>query len=147
MWSPSKAAALRAAKRRPSVYPAIDLMPFVGVFLVILIIFMLIPPSHHGLSPDLPIARNAKFQPGAVREDAVRIMVARDGHCFFRSTTAEPKTLPDLIRAAIRDGSERKVYLSADTRARNGSVEIVVDQIRLSGITNIAILANKPSAR
>jgi hypothetical protein len=32
LWSPSKAAALRGAKRRPSVYPTFDLMPFVGVF-------------------------------------------------------------------------------------------------------------------
>ena len=146
MWSPSKAAALRAAKRRPSVYPAIDLMPFVGLFLVLLIIFMLIPTSHGGVSVDLPKARNATLQRGAVREDAIRIFVARDGHCYFRSTTAAPEGLPDLIRAAIRDGSERKVYLSADTRARNISVEIVVDQIRLAGITHIAILANKPSA-
>jgi biopolymer transport protein ExbD len=145
VWAPSKAAALRAAKRRPSVYPAIDLMPFVGVFFVLLIIFMLIPTSHGGVSVDLPKARNAKLQPGAVREDAIRIAVARDGHCFFRSTTAEPEALPDLIRTAIRDGSERKVYLSADSRARNGSVEVIVDQIRLAGITRIAILANKPS--
>jgi biopolymer transport protein TolR len=147
VWSPSKAAALRAAKRRPSVYPAIDLMPFVGLFLVLLIIFMLaVPPPSHGVSVDLPSARTAKLQPGAIREDAIRIFVARDGHCYFRSTTAAPEGLPDLIRAAMRDGSERKVYLSADTRARNGSVEIVVDQIRLAGITNIAILANKPSS-
>jgi biopolymer transport protein ExbD len=146
VWSPSKAAALRAAKRRPSVYPAIDLMPFVGVFFVLLIIFMLIPTSHGGVSVDLPKARNATLQRGAVREDAIRIFVARDGHCYFRSTTAAPEGLPDLIRAAMRDGSERKVYLSADTRARNIDVEIAVDQIRLAGITHIAILANKPSS-
>jgi biopolymer transport protein ExbD len=143
VWAPSKAVALRAAKRRPSIYPAIGLTPFVGVFLVLLIIFMLTPTSHHGLSPDLAEARNAKWQPGAVREDAIRIAVARDGRCYFGSTTAEPGDLPDLIRAAIRDGSERRVYLSADSRAKNGSVETVVDQIRLAGITNIAILANK----
>jgi len=148
VWAPSKAAALRAAKRRPSVYPTIDLMPFVSLFLVLLFIFMLTTltwPSH-GVSVDLPKARSAILQPGAIREDAIRISVFRDGHCYFRSTTAAPEGLPDLIRAAIRDGSERKVYLSADTRARNISVQIVVDQIRLAGITHIAILANKPSA-
>jgi biopolymer transport protein ExbD len=148
VWAPSKAAALRAAKRKPSIYPAINLMPFVGVFLVLLFIFMLISSSpSHGVSVDLPSARTAKLQPGAVREDAIRIAVARDGRCFFRSTTAEPEDLPDLIRAAIRDGSERRVYLLADSRATNRSVEIVVDQIRLAGIANIVILANKTAAR
>jgi hypothetical protein len=43
--------------------------------------------------------------------------------------------------------SERKVYLLADTRAKNKDVGIVVDQIRLAGIANLVILANKLSAR
>jgi biopolymer transport protein ExbD len=85
VWSPRRAAALRAAKRRPSIYPAIDLMPFVGVFFVLLLIFMLTPPSQGGMSMlDLPKAKSARLQPGAVREDAIRIMVARDGRCYFR---------------------------------------------------------------
>lgn len=83
MWSPGKAAALRAAKRRPSVYRTFDLMPFVGVFLVLLFIFMLTPPSHRFVSPtDLPEARSTTFQPRALHEDAIRIVVARDGRCF-----------------------------------------------------------------
>jgi biopolymer transport protein TolR len=144
VWAPSKAAALRAAKRRSSIYPAIDLMPFLGVFLVLLIIFMLVPTSHGGLTVDLPNARSAKLQPGAVREDAIRISVARNGSCYFRLARTKPGELPDLIRTAMRDGSERKVYLSADSRAKNGDVTIVVDQIRLAGIINVVILANKP---
>ena len=146
MWSPSRAAALRAAKRRPSIYPAIDLLPFVGVFFVLLLIFMVARPPQDGMSMlDLPKAKSATLQPGAVREDAIRIVVARDGRCFFRLNTAQPEELPDLIRTAIRGGSERKVYLFADSRAKNGNVEIVVDQIRLAGIINLVILANKPS--
>jgi biopolymer transport protein TolR len=147
MWSPSKTAALRAAKRRPSVYPSIDLMPFVGVFLVLLFIFMCItPPDHgHGVTLNPPNARSATLQPGAVREDAIRIAVARDGRCFFGSVEAEPGELPNLIRTAMRTGSERKVYLLADSRAENGGVKIVLDQIRLAGIINLVILANKSS--
>jgi len=147
VWSPSKAAALRAAKRRPSVYPVIDLMPFLGVFLVLLIMFMCNPRPFHGDSPvDLPKARSATLQPGAVREDAIRIAVTRDGRSFFGSNKAEPGELYNLIRTAMRAGSERKVYLLADGRAKNEEVEIVVDQIRLAGVTNVVILANKPFA-
>jgi biopolymer transport protein TolR len=148
MWSPSKAAALRAAERRPSVYPAIDLMPFVGVFLVLLFIFMCITPPGHddGVTLNPPKARSVTLQPGAVREDAIRVAVTRDGRCFFGSAVAEPGELPNLIRTAIRDGSERKVYLSADTRTKNGGVKTVLDQIRLAGIINVVILANKASS-
>jgi len=144
LWSPSKAAALRAAKRRPSVYPTIDLMPFLGVFLVLLFMFMCIPFPHGGSPVDLPTARSATLQPGARREDAIRIAVTRDGSCYFGRAKAAPQELPNLIQTAIRGGSERKVYLLADGRARNGDVATVVDQIRLSGITKIVILANNP---
>jgi biopolymer transport protein TolR len=148
MRPPSKAAALRATKRNPSIYPTFDPMPFVGVFMVLLFIFMLIPPSHAGMSlVDLPKAKSATLQLGPLREDAIRILVARDGRCYFHFTAAEPRDLPDLIRTAIRDGSERKVYLFADSRAKNVSVGIVVDQIRIAGIANVVILANKPSVR
>lgn len=147
MWSPSKVAAPRAAKRRPSVYPVIDLIPFLGVFLVLLIMFMCNPRPFHGDSPvDLPKARSATLQPGAVREDAIRIAVTRDGRSFFGWNKAEPGELPNLIRTAMRAGSERKVYLLADGRAKNDEVEIVVDQIQIAGITNVLILANKPLA-
>ena len=72
MRPPSKAAALRAAKRKPSIYPTFDLMPFVGVFMVLLFIFMLIPPSHAGMSlVDLPKAKSATVQLGPLREGAI----------------------------------------------------------------------------
>jgi biopolymer transport protein TolR len=146
-WSPSRAAARRAAKRSPRVYPVIDLMPFLGVFLVLLFIFMCVVPPYHASwqQMNLPKAQSATLQPGAVREDAIRIAVTRDGRFFFDSVEAEAGDLPNLIRTAMRCGSERKVYLLADSRAKNGDVEIVVDQIRLSGITDVVILANRPS--
>ena len=40
----------------------------------------------------------------------------------------------------MQEGSERKVYLFVDERAVNRDAERVVDQIRLTGITRIAIL-------
>jgi biopolymer transport protein ExbD len=146
MWSPSKAAALRAAKRRSSIHPTFDLMPFVGLFLVILIIFMVTPPSHGGdVGVDLPTAKNATLQRFAIRDDAISISVTRGGQCYIRFTRIAPEDLPNLIRTALREGSERKVYLSADNRATNRDVGIVVDQIRLAGIANLAIMTYKPS--
>jgi len=142
VWSPSKAAAQRAAKRRPSTYPVIDLMPFLSVFLVFLIMFICNTPPFHGAPVDLPKARNAPSQPGAEREDAIHIAVTRDGRRFFGGHQTMPGDLPNLIQAAVRGGSERKIYLHVDGKAKNKDVEIVLDQIRLAGITNVVILAN-----
>jgi biopolymer transport protein TolR len=148
MWSASKAAALRAAKRRSSIHPTFDLMPFAGVFTFLLFIFMLAQPSHGGgLGVDLPTAKNSTLQRAAIRDDAISISVTRGGQCYIRFTQIAPGDLPNLLRAALREGSERKVYLSADTRATNRDVGVVVDQIRLAGISHLAIMAYKPSVR
>jgi biopolymer transport protein ExbD len=122
-------------------------MPFLSVFLVLLFIFLSVtqPLDLSRSAVDLPTAQSATLQPGAIREGAIRIAVARDGRCFFDLAGAEPGELPNLIREAMRSGSERAVYLLADSRATNRDVKIILDEIRLSGITKVVILANKPS--
>jgi biopolymer transport protein ExbD/biopolymer transport protein TolR len=123
----------------------IDLVPFLSIFLVLLVMFMSkTPPSHVRWSVDLPKARSATSQPGELREDAIHIVVTRDGRSFFGGNQTVPRELPNLIEAAVRGGSERKIYLLADGKARNRAVEIVVDQIRRAGIADVVILANKP---
>jgi len=51
-----------------------------------------------------------------------------------------------LIRGAMKQGAERKVFLSADSRARNEDVEAVVQQVRIAGINSIAIVTNEDGA-
>jgi biopolymer transport protein ExbD len=48
--------------------------------------------------------------------------------------------LVPLLREGVREGSERKVYLRADARAKYGEVKAVLDQIRLAGIENVAFM-------
>ncbi len=147
MWSPSEAAALRAAKRSPSIYPEINLMPYLGVFLALLVFMMCItPPPVHGDGVFLPVAENAAPQRGALREEAIRITVTRDGRSFFRGREAAPATLPEMIQEAVRERAERRIYLVVDARAKYIDVEVVVDQIQLAGIRDLVILANKPKA-
>ena len=57
---------------------------------------------------------------------------------------AQPKSLPFLIRSAVQEGAERKVYLAVDSRARYSDAAAVVGQIGNAGIGEICILAYKP---
>ena len=141
MWSPSQAAARRAAKRKSNFYSHINVMGFLSVQLALLFLLMAgIAPEHAKWSNDLPHAQNAKLQPGARREDAMRVGVLRDGKIYFRENQIATEELPSLLHTAIQEGSERKVYLSVDARAVNRDAERVVDQIRLAGITDVAIM-------
>jgi len=145
LWSPSKAAARRAAKRKSHFFCNIDLTGLLSIELALLIIFMTLPTPHHNWVLDSPHAVNVTAQPGGYRDDVLRVLVSRDGNTYFRTSKIEVSELHNRLREELQNGSEAKVYLYVDARARNGDVEPVVDEIQLAGIVNIAIIASGPS--
>ena len=143
-WSPSRTAVEREAKRRPVFYTYMNLWPFVAVLLVLLIVFMVVgPPIHTLVTVDLASGVYATVQPKALAEDAMKIYVTRDGRVFFRTDRVRPESLPILIRSAVQEGAERKVYIAVDSRARYGDAAAVVEQIGNAGIRDICFLAYK----
>lgn len=144
MWSPSQVAKVRIARRKSAVSADINLVGLLSVSISLLFFLMVLRPPRVGILADLPVAKTADLQPHAVREDAIRIMVARDGRVFFRNAPVASEELPGLIRAALQEGAEEEVYLAVDSRAKNGDVKPVIDQMRLAGIRSVVILANKP---
>jgi biopolymer transport protein TolR len=138
--------ALAALKRRNQneLLCRIDLWGFVSVMLALVILFMFGLPS----APDLPkntvdlvVVRHATRMPGARREDAMHINIQRDGGVFFGYQGVSPNGLPALIRDGIRNGAEKRVYISADARAKYRAVEEVLNEVRLAGVENVCFLA------
>jgi biopolymer transport protein ExbD len=122
--------------------------PFVAVHIVILTIFMVWtePLDHHrwGLGQiSLPLSVFANAEPKAIREDAIRISLTRDGSVFFRESKINVERLPALIRIAVGEGAERKAYFAVDARARYGETKAVVEKISEGGIQEISFLAYK----
>jgi biopolymer transport protein ExbD len=143
-WRPSRAMAIRAEKRCALFYSRIDVSALLSVSLVLLIEFMLnAPRSTLGMGVDLPHARHSLQQPGARREDTIRVSVIRDGKTYFNASRVEPSEIAGMIYGAMLAGAENKVYLVVDSRAKNGDVEPVIDQIQSAGITRVAILTAK----
>jgi biopolymer transport protein TolR len=146
-WSPSRIAIQRAEKRRPNYLVFLNLWPFVAVLVVLLSIFLVDTTPYHyrrWAPVDLPVVLHALPQPHARREDAIIISIKRDGVVYFRNMKTLPENIPVMVSDAVKDGSERKIYLAADSRAKYGDVNAVVDQIRLSGVSQICFLAEKP---
>ena len=143
LWSPSRVAAQRAAKRRFSYYATLNLWPFVGVILALLIIFMTDtrPHQHVWWFPvDVPLVLHSVSQPHAIREDSIRISIARDGRLYFQANLVQLRDVSGVIRGAVKDGSEKKAYLAVDGRTLYRDVDVVVDQIRLAGISDICFI-------
>ncbi len=151
MWSPSRTAKARVARRRATFSVNINMWPFVAVLIVVLTIFMVwTEPFHYhrwGLGYiSLPLSVSASAEPKAVREDAIRISLARDGVVLFRESRIEIKYLPALIRVALQRGAERRAYFAVDARARYGDTKAVIEKISEGGIQEISFLAYKSEA-
>jgi biopolymer transport protein TolR len=151
-WSPTKALAARAAKRKSNYYLYLNLWPFVTVMIALLFLFMpLTVVDGGGISIDRPPARNASPQAHARREDSMHLVITRDGKFFFSSsgdtdfTRIEVQELTPLLRDAEKNTAEKKLYLDADARCRYIDVEIAVDRLRAAGIANLVIMAENPA--
>ena len=114
-------------------------------FFVFIFLGMVAVPYHPRAEADLALASHAKAMPGALREDALVVTVSRDATVFFKDQHATVNDLPELLRKCYENGSERKVFLKADARAKYGDVAAVVDKIRVAGIEKVCFLVEWPA--
>jgi biopolymer transport protein ExbD len=137
-------AAQRIAKRRATYYSNLNLWPFVGVMIAFL--FLFVPwrtHAHRHIPADRPVVAHPTPQPGALREDAVQVVVTRDGRVYCNDRQVQIAELPQAVQTSMRPSTERKIYVTADARAKYGDVKVVIEKIRLTGITQICFLAEK----
>jgi len=110
---------------------------------MLVLLFLLMPlivVDGKAAAADLVHVRHSIRMPGALKEDALKVVVTRDGTIYFREHRTALEDLPDEIREGLRNGAERKVYIEVDARAKYGGVPAVLDKIRLAGVEKIAFL-------
>jgi|SRR5882672_625015 len=116
------------------------------VAMTTLLIIVMLTAGHttHGFTlPDLAMTKEAVGQPRAGREDAMRVVITRDGSIYFRNVKIQPSDLPGLVRRAVENGAERRVYLAVDARAQYGDAKVVYDLIAEGGVRDICLVTEK----
>jgi biopolymer transport protein ExbD len=142
VWRPSTA--LR--KRRSSYLSLLDATGVAGIFFFFVAMYLAMSTPDHDLShhsADLALAAHAKPLPAALKEDAITVVLGRSGDLYFGDAHISPKELPGFIQKAYQHGSERKVYLKADARARYGDVKATLGLIREAGIQDVALMVEQ----
>jgi biopolymer transport protein TolR len=139
---------LRKSRTSPKLFSDFNTLQFASVMgmvvFVVLLMFMTVPPGHHGLSVDLPKVLHPVAMRGAEREDAITVWVTRDGRVYLGPQQIWLPDLPAKIQGRLKDREvERKVYVVADMRARWEGVEAVLDEVRSAGIVKVAFLADQ----
>lgn|SRR5579872_664246 len=85
MWSPSRVADQRTAKRKPEAFIFLNLWPFAAVMVVLVGIFLLSIKPHgdyRQIPTDIPKSVSATTQPGAKREDAIEFTSRGTERCI-----------------------------------------------------------------
>ena len=142
-WRPSTA----LKKRRTGYVSLLDASGVAAIFVFFVGMYIVMSAPAHDLghvNVDLAPTAHPKPLPAATKEDAINVAITRDGSLYFGHDRVPAKELPGLIRRAYEHGSERKVYLKADARARYGDVKAVLDQISAAGIQDVAFITENP---
>src|ERR1700688_3611802 len=122
----------------------INVTPMVDVMLVLLIIFMVITPMlQKGVSVDLAKVNNPEQMPDADKEDALIVVVMRDGKVYLGSDQTQADQLTQKVKDRLTNRVDKRVYVRADARAKFGSVVSVVDNVRAAGGDQLGLLTDQ----
>jgi len=125
----------------------INVTPMVDVMLVLLIIFMVITPMlQKGQSVDMAKVNNPTSMPDADKEDAVLVVVMRDGQIYFGTDRIHVEDLTQKVKDRLADKPDKRIYIRADMRAKYGAVVDVVDNVRSAGVDDVGLLTEQKHA-
>jgi len=122
----------------------INVTPMVDVMLVLLIIFMVITPMlNNKVNVDLARVNAPEDMPDANKEDSVVIAITRDGQVFLGANQISVTDLGPKVADLLANKTSKMVYVRADARARYGTIEDVVDNVRTAGVDQLGLLADR----
>jgi biopolymer transport protein TolR len=125
----------------------INVTPMVDVMLVLLIIFMVITPMlQKGQSVDMAKVNNPTPMPDADKEDALLVVVMRDGQIFFGTDRIKMDELTNKVKDRLANKVDKRIFIRADKRAKYGYVVDVVDNVRAAGVDDVGLLTEQTHA-
>ena len=112
--------------------------------LVLLIIFMVITPMlQKGQSVDMAKVNNPVPMPDADKDDALLVVVMRDGQIYFGTDRVTLDDLTNKVKDRLANKVDKQVFIRADMRAKYGSVVDVVDNVRSAGVDDVGLLTEQ----
>jgi len=125
----------------------INVTPMVDVMLVLLIIFMVITPMlQKGQSVDMAKVNNPTQMPDADKEDAILVVVMRDGQVYLGTDRINVDDLTNKVKDRLANKVDKRIYIRADMRAKYGKVVDVVDNVRAAGVDDVGLLTEQKHA-
>jgi biopolymer transport protein ExbD len=119
----------------------INVTPLVDVMLVLLIIMMIVAPLlQQGVSVSLPTATNSIDKPDT--QDQTVLAIDAQGRLFLNTVPIASDELSDRILDVLETKNDRIVIIKADKEAAYGSFMDAMDELRSSGIEDMALITD-----
>jgi biopolymer transport protein ExbD len=126
-------------KARIEIIPMIDIIFFLLVFFMVSTLAMTI---NRGLPVNLPKAAS----PQEDLRESCNITVRLDGALFLNKEPTRLDLLGRQVRFSVEKDPELVVIINADDQALHGTIVSVMDEVRLAGVSRLAI-AVRPERR
>ena len=138
-WGVGQGGGLRGHGELP-LSADINVTSLVDVAFVLLIIFMITAPIMQG-GVDVQLPR-AEARPIPAKEGMV-VSVDREGRIFIDETRVSYGDFRMTFGALVQSRKPKSVYLRADRRVPYGEVVKVLAVIRISGISDVGLVAEE----
>jgi len=121
----------------------INMVPFIDVVLVLLIIFMITAPIlQSGIEVDVPKTHTIK----EIAEQRLVVTIDKNQRIYLNNDPINIHDLPGKIKKQLKRPGDA-IYLRADETVPFGAFATVIDQLRMSGVSNISIVTQPISER
>lgn len=127
---------------RSELRSEINVTPLVDVVLVLLIIFMVVMPAPQ-LALDLGISRTVRAEAGRKesKKEQVLLRVNAENQVFVNDEEVPAGALQSHLRASFKDRSDQPLFFEADAGADYPRIVQILDECKLAGVENIAIVS------
>src|SRR5262245_2286125 len=123
---------------RGEVTADINVTPMADVMLVLLIIFMVVPPMlQKGQTVELAKTRNPIDMTEADKEDSVLVAITRDGQYFLNQDRVGIDDLGNRVNDKLSERLDKTIFVKGDYRAKYADVLKVVTNLRSAGVDKI----------
>jgi len=124
------------AKSTQTSLSDINMVPFIDVVLVLLIIFMITAPIlQSGIEVDVPKTHTVK----EITEQRLVVTIDKNQLVYLNNDAVNIHQLPGKIKKQLKHPGDA-VFLRADQTVPFGVFATVIDELRVSGISNISIV-------
>jgi biopolymer transport protein ExbD len=117
----------------------IEIIPLIDIIFFLLATFIMVSLSmvkNRGIPVNLPVSATSVPQE---RKDFVSVTVTERGEIFWNKESTTLGELPARLQKLKTMMPDPKIFLNGDAKAELGNAVAVLDEIRLAGISKVAI--------